>query len=91
MKIEIEVSEKNESTRSPYWMIIDPSLSNGIFREIPQCERPNMISGMITGPFFSREAAEGALKAQRYNYGKHAIVWCCCAHRESQYGIQVNF
>lgn len=24
MKIEIEVSEKNEITRSPFWLVIDP-------------------------------------------------------------------
>ena len=91
MKIEVEVSEKNESTRSPYWMIIDPNLSNGGFSELREDEKVNMIANMIDGPFFSREAAENALAASRYNFGEHATVWCCCGSRGSQYRDKVQF
>jgi len=92
VKIEIEVSEKNESTASPYWMIIDPRLTeSSIFAELAPDEKVNYISNMIDGPFFSREQAESVLNAERYNYGEHAVVWCCCAKRGSQYRQQVRF
>jgi hypothetical protein len=65
MKIEIEVSDKVEGTRSPYWLIIDPRQNmnkntDGVYN----------IAGMITGLFFSREEAEDYLKRTRYNFSK---------------------
>lgn len=57
-----------EATRSPYWIIIDPHQS---FR----CD-PHDIASMITGIFFSRKDAADYLHGHRYNFGKHAVVYC---------------
>lgn len=78
MKIELEISEKNEGTAAPYWLIIDPI----------QMMRPDLCMvamRMITGPFFSREAAERQLKHRSYNYSKHAVVWCLSGYYSSEY------
>ena len=77
MKIEIEVSEKNEATAYPYWMIFDPR----------QMMKPDIysLSGMITGPFFSRESAKSHLERTRYNFGPRACVFCCSGHQSREY------
>jgi len=85
MKITLEVSEINEATAFPYWIIIDPRqnfLTNdrGIHN----------IAGMITGPFFDRLEAENVLKAQRYNFGKGAKVYCCSGHNTVQYRTAIK-
>lgn len=77
-KIELEVSEEHEMTAEPWWMIVDPK----------QMMRPSaafVAMNMITGPFFSREEAEKVLKSQRYNFGKHAVVWCASGCHTIQY------
>jgi len=80
MKIEIEVSELNESTRAPWWLIIDPqqSMSTGT-------DACYAIANMITGPFFSRKEAQDAMDRQRYNFGKNACVYCHSGHNSPQY------
>lgn len=85
MKIEIEVSEKNEGTQAPWWMIIDPRQNLHTGREA--CFN---IAGMITGPFFSREHAERVLQAQRYNFGKGAVVYCHSGHANRDYYEQIS-
>jgi hypothetical protein len=78
MKIELEISEKNEGTAAPYWLIIDPK----------QMMRPDacmVAMMMITGPFFSREAAVRQLKHRSYNYSKHAVVWCLSGYYSREY------
>lgn len=79
-KITLMVSEKTESTSSPWWMIIDlrQNFGTGI-------QALHDIAGMITGPFFSREEAEDFLKATRYNFGKNAHVYCHSGHNSKQY------
>jgi len=77
MKIEIEVSEKNEMCRCPWWAIIDPQ---GLDTK-----------DSITGPFFSRDEARRELKAYQYNYSKKAMVWCLFGPRTGQYSEKVNF
>ena len=86
MKIEIEVSEKNESTRAPWWMIVDP-------RQNFKTDEKGAyaIARMITGPFFSRKEAEDALKRKRYNYGKGALVWCASGFLTQQYDEKMSF
>lgn len=86
MKIELEVSEENEATRSPWWVIINPSQNlrtdeQGIYA----------IASMITGPFFSREEAENTLKRTRYNYNKYAKVFCMSGCYTVQYAEKVKF
>lgn len=86
MKIEIEVSEKNECTRSPWWMIVDPRQN---FRTDPDAS--HNIAAMITGPFFSREEAEYVLKGRRYNFGRGAVVFCASGGDTIQYASKVKF
>lgn len=77
MKIKLEVSEKCESTESPWWIIIDPS----------QMMSPDVcqVAHMITGPFFSRESAEAHLQARRYAFSKRAKVWCHSGYWSDEY------
>lgn len=67
----------NEGTRAPYWLIIDP-----IQMMQPDCHR---VATMVTGPFFSREAAQSHLDARRYAYSKRAVVYCHTAHWSREY------
>ena len=57
-----------EGTRAPWWSIIDP-------RQMLSLD-VHQVAGMITGPFFSRQDTEDFLKATRYNFSKHAKVYC---------------
>lgn len=67
----MKISDKNESTSHPFWIIIDPRQN---FHTGNQ--GLHNIAGMITGVWFSREAAEEHLKAHRYNFGENARVYC---------------
>ena len=80
MKIEIELSELNEGTESPWWIIIDPR-QNFEVDDQGVCS----IAHMITGPFFSRKEAEDFLSKTRYNFGKHPVVWCHSGYYSEQY------
>lgn len=67
----MKISEKNEGTSYPFWIIIDPRQnfevnSNGIHN----------IASMITGVWFSREEAQEFLDRTRYNFSKNAKVFC---------------
>lgn len=76
MKIEINISERNEGTAAPYWLILNPQ----------QMMKPDcyILSGMIKGLFFSREEATQYLQDHRYNFGKHAVVFCLSGN----YGLE---
>lgn len=77
MKIHIEVSEKNEGTETPWWIIVEPlNLQRRKAENVAHC---------VTGPFFSREEAELELSGRRYDYHKDAIVWCASGYRSGQY------
>lgn len=77
MKITLEVSEKNESTTYPWWLIIDPGMMwDG---------KIDTVASMVTGPFFSRESAEKYLAETLYNYGKNAAVYCCSGYQSDEY------
>ncbi len=67
----IKISDDHEGTRTPFWIIIEP-------RQNLYTDRDGVINikSMITGLWFSREAAENHLKTNRYNYNKHAMVYC---------------
>jgi hypothetical protein len=80
MKIEIEVSELNEGTSAPWWIIVDPRQSFEI-----GIQGVLNISQMVTGPFFSREEAENELQERRYDYGKSAAVHCRSGYHSRQY------
>jgi hypothetical protein len=71
IEIEIEISQENEGTSMPWWVIIDP-------RQNFETGNQGLhnIADMITGPFFSRHSAEKFLRQTRYNFGKTAAVYC---------------
>ena len=67
----MKISDKNEGTAYPFWIIIDPRQnfkvnSDGIYN----------IASMITGVWFSRESAQEFLDRTRYNFSEHARVYC---------------
>lgn len=78
MKIELEVSNKNEFTESPYWLILDPCPNQ-------LGETCDSLANKITGPFFSREEAENYLQNRRYAFGKRAVVYCLSGCYARQY------
>ena len=67
----MKISEKNEGTSYPFWIIIDPkqNFNTGI-------QGLHNIAGMITGVWLSREAAQSYLDGHRYNFGPNAKVYC---------------
>jgi len=77
MKIQLEVSEENEGTESPYWLILDPMQMMK-----PDCHH---LAHMITGPFFSREAAQNHLEGRRYEFSRRAVVYCASGYWSGQY------
>lgn len=97
MKVEIHVSEKNEGTESPWWILIDPSHLRAMFEgvakhgEIPDEDRIlTAIAHSIEGPYFSREEAEDYLKSRRYAYSEDAKVWCHSGYRTTQYRMAIK-
>lgn len=78
MKIELEVSEKNEGMASPWWVIVDPKQMME-----PSCY--TVMIGMVTGPYFSREEAQEYLDNHRYNFSRRAVVYCASGCYSGQY------
>lgn len=78
MKIELEVSEENEGTSYPYWVILDP-------RQMMQPD-VHMLASMITGPFMSRREAENELSyGTPSRYSRRAKVYCHTGYYSDQY------
>lgn len=77
MNITLTVSEDNECTESPWWVIVDPHQNMG-------CD-PHYAAEMVTGPFFSRKEAQDFLTATRYNFGPRAVVYCKSGYYSHQY------
>lgn len=77
LEVELEVSEKNEITNCPYWLVIDPE----------QMMKPTIhsVARMIKGPFFSREEAESYVKCNHYNFSDRVGVYCHAGHNSPQY------
>ncbi len=73
--------DKNEATAYPYWIIIDPK----VVRLASYQNRSHYIACAITGPFFSREAADERLKCAAHHYSKHSIVYCASGHASSDW------
>ncbi len=71
-KITLGVSTHNEGTSAPWWLIIDPHQLMAS-RDREAC---HAVAGMITGPFFSRAAAQRHLDAKRHRYSSKAVVFC---------------
>ena len=76
--IELNVDLENpESTSFPWWVILDPSHNMRA-----SC---HSVASQITGPFFSRDAAQRQLSATRYNYSKRAVVYCLSGCYSGEY------
>jgi hypothetical protein len=78
MKIEIDVSDKNEGTAEPWWVIVDP-------KQMMKPDPYYVMIGMITGPFFSREEADQVFKSRRHHYSDRAVVYCSSGCDTIQY------
>jgi hypothetical protein len=79
MKVEIELSDNNEGTSYPYWLIIDP-------RQMLQLD-VHVVASMITGPFMGRdEANDELLRGVRSNrYSGRARVFCHTGYYSGRY------
>ncbi len=86
MKIKLEISDKNEGTRSPWWVIIDPRQNFHVDKAGLHC-----IANMIEGPYFSREEAQNEIDARRHAYTKNARVFCMSGYHTEQYSSKVKF
>jgi hypothetical protein len=78
VKVELDVSEKNEGTAEPWWVIVDP-------KQMMKPDPYAVMIGMITGPFFSREEANEVLKARSHHYSDRAVVYCASGCYSSSY------
>jgi len=77
MVIKLMVSEENENTAYPWWVIVDP-------RQSSWCN-PHDIWSMITGPFFSRKEAQDYLNDHQHRFTQRAVVSCCSGYASRQY------
>jgi len=75
--IETLKNVNNESTDSPYWLILDP-------KQNMRCDI-HELAGQITGPFFCRKDAELHLKIRRYAFSKMAKVYCLSGYWSEKY------
>jgi len=85
-------STDNEGTDSPYWIIIDPRntylYAKGCYANEEHPEEgavKRYIESCITGPFFSREDAEGHLKGRAYAFSESAYVYCHSGYWSKKY------
>ena len=67
-----------ESTRAPYWLIIDP------YRQMFDLDI-HTVASMISGPFFCRKDAQDYFESRRYHFSKHAKVYCHSGHFSKKY------
>jgi len=73
--IHIEVSDNDEGTSYPWWVIVRPACTT----------RTDDVVNSIDGPFFSRKEAQVELDTRRHYYGKRAVVWCMSGCYSGQY------
>lgn len=87
-KIEIEVSDKNECTRAPYWIIVEPFTVQNDSNEDEETRVGALAAqSHIYGLFFSREEAEKYLNSTRYNFHPKAFVFCKSGYHGRQYDM----
>ena len=67
----------NESTDSPYWLILDPAQNMA-------CD-VYMLASQITGPFFCREDAQHHLEDRRHVFSDRAVVYCNSGYWSRKY------
>ena len=80
IKIQLEISDRNECTAAPWWAVLDP-------RRHKMLRRGDVhgLAGMITGPFFSREEAQEYLDGNKHNHSDKALVYCLSGWNSGQY------
>ena len=86
LRVEFEISRECEATSSPWWLIIDPRQNFEVGNQ-----GLHNIASMITGPFFSRKAAQRHLDAKQHRFSKNARVFCHSGHDTEQYAQKVRF
>lgn len=72
--------DKCESTAYPYWIIIDPKMPLASMDHLI-----HLIARAVTGPFFSREAAQEHLTLANHHFSAHAKVYCASGHASWQW------
>lgn len=82
LEVEVEISDENEATESPWWAIVNPA--QNMSKDLATAAH------QITGPFFSREEAEAYLQRRRYEYGKHAAVWCFSGYWSDRFKMAIR-
>jgi len=65
-----ELSNENEGTAYPYWVIID------VHSQLLSKKNYDIAASFVTGIFFSRESAEEYLKRKSHHFTKNAVVYC---------------
>ncbi|RLB94072.1 MAG: hypothetical protein DRH26_02280 [Deltaproteobacteria bacterium] len=75
--IKVLENAKNESTESPYWLVLDP-------RQNMMCN-VHHLAAQITGPFFCREDAEDYLESRSYAHSDKAVVYCLSGYWSGKY------
>jgi hypothetical protein len=75
----------NECTAYPWWAIVDPR--PGLVRKEHALGH---FASAITGPFFSRAAAEEVLRTRRHRFGANAQVYCFSGHMSPDYRERVD-
>ena len=78
MKVVIDLSEQNEGTEAPFWVIIDPS-------QMMKPDDTSVAMRMVHGIWFSREEANEHLMLCRHRYSSRAVVWCMSGHASMQW------
>lgn len=81
----VNVSEHNEATAHPYWVIIDPRQN---FKTDEQAVHG--IAGMVTGIWFSREAAQEHLDNRQHAFSKNARVYCASGYWSEDWVVAVD-
>jgi hypothetical protein len=92
MKIEIDVTGDNEATAYPWWVIVNPThvVNDPPYDHDDDVDDSTYVSDTtiafsITGPFFSRDEAESALRRRHYDYHPDAAIWCLSGHETQVY------
>lgn len=90
--VEIEVSTKNESTQSPYWVVFDFNNLPDEFIELPLYAKTRCMYKVLAGPFFSREEAERYYVSKLSSKNQdNIVIGCSCAPAGCQYSRKVSF
>ena len=79
-----------EATEYPWWVIIDPARAMLPHPEDVGGFGPCDVSAedlalVMTGPFFSRDAANAYLRKKKHRFSTRARVWCASGHESDDW------